>query len=130
MTAGTEGTPPAGAGQGTGQPQGTPPAGDQAGLEKRVDGLEQKLDTILEFLQGKEGKAQGDAEKSRAAELNAPTSIADEVRSQLDQARAAEQDKANRDSAAQELAAVKNELKELKEAMPGGPQRRIERMWA
>lgn len=116
-------------------PGSSPAAGSAAApttteLAGRIDGLEGKIDQVLGKLGQDEQAAHTAAAQHTASKLDRPTAIADEVRSQIDQARQREADQAAQDGTAAELATVKQELASLKENLPGQPQRRIERIWA
>jgi hypothetical protein len=115
-----------------GQPAGTnpDPAPAAGGLEGRVDGLEQKIDKILGIIGKDEGQAHAAAEEHEETKLDRPTAIAEQVRAELDKARQAEREQAARDGEKSDLAAVKKQLAELQEKMPGQPVRKIERIWS
>jgi chromosome segregation ATPase len=101
-----------------------------ADVAARVSTLETKIDAILAKLGQGEQTAHAAAEQHEETKLDRPTAIADEVRSQIDQARQREQEQQARDGQTAELASLRAELKELQEKIPGTPVRRIERMWA
>jgi hypothetical protein len=99
-----------------------------AELAARQDSLEGKLDQILGILGTKEGQAQGKAQDARTAELDAPTSVAEEIRTQLE-----ERDrKAKADAAAAEHGQWKTKVDETLAAMteqaPEPPARKIEKL--
>ena len=99
-----------------------------AELAARQDALDGKLDQILSVLGKNEGKAQSAAQDARTAELDAPTSVAEEIRQQLE-----ERDRqAKADAAAAEHGAWKTKVDETLAAMteqaPEPPARRIEKL--
>jgi hypothetical protein len=94
-----------------------------AELAARQDSLEGKLDQILGIIGKGEGEAQGKAEEHEAAKLDEPTSVADEIRRQLEDRDRA---KANEDW----KAGVDQKLATVPEQKPETPVRKIERvMW-
>jgi hypothetical protein len=98
-----------------------------AELAARQDKTETTLQTILGLLKGKESAAQGTAQDARTAELDAPTDIAEQIQSQLD-----ERDrKAQADAAGTDLAnwrkEVDGKLTGMTEQQPETPVRRVER---
>jgi hypothetical protein len=115
-----------------------PPAGEtgeaaapsNAELAARVDGLAGKLDTILDKLGGAESTAHDAAQQHTEDRLDRPTSMAEEIRAQLE-----ERDRAN--AAAKQAqddadwrASVDGRLAGMAEHAPEPPARKIERvMW-
>jgi hypothetical protein len=99
-----------------------------AELAARQDSLEGKLDQILGILGKDESKAQGKAQEHEEAKLDAPTSVADEIRRQLEDRDAKE--RAAKDAAAHEewRAGVDQKLGGLAEQKPEPPQRKIEKV--
>jgi hypothetical protein len=100
-------------------------APDLAELKARQDTLDGKLDQILSIL-GKD-KGSGPA-PAGTGETAAPTSVADEIRAQLeerDRKAAADQDKAGHD---EWKTSVDKRLAELAEKPPESPVRRAEKI--
>jgi hypothetical protein len=99
-----------------------------AELAERQERTEGKLDQILAVLGKTEGNAQGAAAEHEADKLDAPTSVADEIRRQLEDRDKAEQAK----KAAQEGDSwrknVDTRLSELAEKKPETPARKIENL--
>lgn len=89
-------------------------------LETGQQSLSQKIDQILGIVGKREQAGQAAAQQARQAELDAPTSIAEEIRSQLE-ARDKEQAKENR------LAAIEKSVQGVTEQKPEPPARPIEK---
>lgn len=98
-----------------------------AELAARVDGIDSKLDTVLAAITGKkDGDPKPPAEPGREE----PTSVADEIRRQLEQRDAKQA--GEKDAADQEAwkASVTKTLGDLTEQKPEPPQRAVEKlMW-
>lgn len=125
--ASTEGTPAAQTGQGQpppATPPATPPAGTAGGVEGRVGALEGKVDQILGLLQ--RGTGQGPAPAAAPA---GPVSIAEEVRSQIDEARQREAAQQEGSALAARIGALEEKITGMAEQTPVTPPRRIEKMW-
>jgi hypothetical protein len=94
-----------------------------AELAARQDSLEGKLDQILSIIGKGEGEAHDAAQEHEEKKLDAPTSVADEIRRQLE----------DRDRAKSEQdwkAGVEQKLATVSEQKPETPVRKIERvMW-
>jgi hypothetical protein len=94
-----------------------------AELAARQDTLDGKLDQILGILGKGESQAQGAAQDREEAKLDAPTSVADEIRRQLE-----DRDRAKADQ--DWKAGVDEKLATVPEQKPETPVRKIERvMW-
>ena len=94
-----------------------------AELAARQDSLEGKVDQILGIIGKGEGEAQQAAQEHEEKKLDAPTSVAEEIRRQLE----------DRDRAKSEQdwkAGVEQKLATVPEQKPETPVRKIERvMW-
>ena len=107
----------------------TEPA-DPPELEQRVDRVESKLDRLIEIVSGGERKAQGTAQAGREAELDAPTSVGEQIRAQLEERDAKAAAAAGKQADADRIGAIETRLAEMSEQRPQTPVRRIERvMW-
>jgi hypothetical protein len=94
-----------------------------AELAARQDSLEGKLDQILGIIGKGEGAAQGAAQEHEEKKLDAPTSVADEIRRQLE-----DRDRAKAEDDWKQ--GVTQKLETLPEQKPETPVRKIERvMW-
>jgi len=101
-----------------------------AELAARQDTVEGKLDKILEVLGKGEGKAQGAAAEHERTQLNEPTSVADEIRRQLEERDAADQAKKKDETDQEWRNGVDAKLGGLTEKTPEPPRRKIEKiMW-
>jgi hypothetical protein len=101
-----------------------------AELAERIDRQQSTLDSILAALGKNETKAQGAAQEREEDKLDAPTTVAEEIRRQLEDRDAKE--RAAKDAAAHEewKAGVDQRLGGLAEQKPEPPRRKIERvMW-
>ena len=98
-------------------------------LRERQDRTESKLDQILGILGKTKDNTQANAQEGRAKELDAPTSIAEEIRLQFEErdrkAAAAADAKGKEDR----LAAVETSVREMAEKPPEPPARWIEKFW-
>ena len=92
-----------------------------AELAGRVDGLESKLDLVLEKLGGVTSGAHAAAQQ--------PSTIAEEIRAQLDAQRAADAEADAKKSSADRLAAVEERLSGMQEKTPETPPRRVEKIF-
>jgi hypothetical protein len=94
-----------------------------AELAERIDRQQSTLDSILAALGKGEGDAQGAAQDHEEKKLDAPTSVADEIRRQLE-----DRDRAKADDDWKQ--GVTQKLETLPEQKPETPVRKIERvMW-
>ena len=109
------------------QAQDTGPS--NAELAGRVDGLESKLDLVLEKLGGVRSDAHAAAQQHTEERLDRPSTIAEEIRAQLDAQRAADADAASKQSSADRLAAVEERLSGMQEKTPETPPRRVEKIF-
>lgn len=113
-----------GEGQGEGQGTGGAPKGE-GGLEARVDGLESKVDKVLELLGGKGEEPSKGAEP--AAEP-AGKSVAEQVREGIERLEADKAAKAKTESAAAELEARLKKLEEVPPAEPATLRQKMQRV--
>ena len=97
-------------------------------LAGRIDGLESKLDVLIDKLSGKEDQAHAAAEKHTEDRLDRPSTIAEQIREQLAEAKAREAADAEKRGHADRLAAVEQKLEGMAEKTPEAPQRRIEKI--
>jgi hypothetical protein len=99
-----------------------------AELAARQDKLDGKLDQILNILGTKEGAAQQTAQRGRETELDAPTTVAEEIRRQIEERdRAAAADKSASETA-EWRKGVDAKLAGMAEQAPEPPVRRIEKL--
>jgi septal ring factor EnvC (AmiA/AmiB activator) len=98
-----------------------------AEVAARQDGLEAKVDKILEVLGKGEGQAHTAAQQHTEDRLDRPSTIAEQVRAQLEEAKAREAADAEKRGQADRLAAVEARVSGMAEAPPEPPQRRIEK---
>jgi hypothetical protein len=98
-----------------------------AEVAARQDGLEAKVDKILEVLGKGEGQARAAAQQHTEDRLDRPSTIAEQVRAQLEEAKAREAADAEKRGQADRLAAVEARVSGMAEAPPEAPQRRIEK---
>ena len=97
-------------------------------LSDRQDRTESKLDQILGILGKTKDNTHANAQEGRAKELDAPTSIAEEIRMQFeerDRKAAADADAKGKED---RLAAVETSVKEMAEKAPEPPARRVEKI--
>jgi hypothetical protein len=109
-----------------------PAAGEpsNADLVSRVDGIESRLDTIMSMLGGAEHGARDAAQQQTESRLDRPSSVADEIRRQLDEQRAADNAAEAARTHSERLATVESRLEGMSEVTPEPPQRRVEKiMW-
>jgi hypothetical protein len=99
-----------------------------AELSGRIDGIESKLDLLIDKLGGKKDEAHDAAEQHTQDRLDRPSSIAEEIRAQLAAAKATEAADAEKRGQADRLAAVEAAVTGMTEHAPEPPQRRIEKM--
>lgn len=99
-----------------------------AELDAKVTGLESKVDLILDRLGGGERQAHAAAQQHTEDRLDRPTSIADEIRAQLDVRKAADARAASEQNAADRLAAVESAVTGMAEKVPETPVRRVEKL--
>jgi len=97
-------------------------------LAGRIDGIETKLDTLIDKLSGKEGQAHAAAEQHTEDRLDRPSTIAEQIREQLAEAKAREAADAEKRGQAERLAAVEQRVTDMAEKTPEAPQRRIEKI--
>ena len=103
-------------------------APSNAQLAERVSGVESKLDLILDKLSGAKDDAHAAAQQHTEDRLDRPSNIADEIRQQLAQQRAAEAADAEKRGQADRIAAVEQSLAGMAEKTPEAPLRRVEKI--
>ena len=96
-------------------------------LAGRIDGLNAKLDAVIDKLGSARDQAHADAQQHTEDRLDRPSTIADEIRQQLEAQRAADAETAEKRGQADRLAAVEDRLKGMTEQAPQPPERRIEK---
>ena len=96
--------------------------------DQRISHLEQGIDRILEVLGKGEGKARQRAEEHTEDRLDRPSTIAEQIREQLAEAKAREAADAEKRGQAERLAAVEQKVTDMAEKTPEAPQRRIEKI--
>ena len=99
-----------------------------AELAERQERTEGKLDQILEVLGRKKDEVHGQAADHEADKLGEPTSVADEIRRQLEDRDKAEKAKKASDADGEWRTAVDVKLGELAEKKPETPARKIENL--
>ena len=105
-------------------------APSNAELDGRITALDSKLDRVLSVLGQGESRAHEHAQEHTQNRLDRPTTIADEIRRQLEEQRAADQAKTDADDAANWRQGVTDTLAGLTEQVPEPPVRKVERfMW-
>jgi hypothetical protein len=97
-------------------------------LAGRIDGINAKLDALIDKLGSKSAGAHAAAEQHTEDRLDRPTTIADQIRQQLEEQRAADAETAEKRGQADRLAAVEQRLAGMAEATPAPPERRIEKI--
>ena len=99
-------------------------------LEQRVSGVESKLDLILDKLGGTRDQAHVAAQEHTEDRLDRPSSIAEQIRAQLEETRAREAAEADKRSSADRLASLEERLSGMAEKPPEDPLRPVTRlMW-
>jgi hypothetical protein len=99
-----------------------------AELDQRMTGIESKLDALIDKLSGRKDQARAAAQEHTEERLDRPSTIAEEIRAQLEAQRAAEAADAEKRSHADRLAAIEEKVTGMTEKTPETPPRRIERM--
>jgi hypothetical protein len=97
-------------------------------LAGRIDGINAKLDAVIDKLGGKEGQARDAAGQHTEERLDRPTTIADEIRQQLEHQRAADAETAEKRGQADRLAAIEAKVTGMTEQTPQPPERKIEKL--
>jgi hypothetical protein len=105
-----------------------PAAPTSTELATRIDGLESKLDLVISRLGGAKDQAHAAAEQHTEDRLDRPSTIAEEIRQQLDAQRAADADAAERRTSGERLAALEDRIKNMAEQTPQPPERKIEKI--
>ena len=103
-------------------------APSNAELAGRVDGLESKLDMILDKLGGKKDQAHDAAQQHTEERLDRPSSVAEEIRQQLSEQRAKEEADAKQNADAEWRKGVDERLTGMAEKTPEAPLRRVEKI--
>lgn len=103
-------------------------APSNAELADRMGHVESTLNELAALIRGGEGRARGAAQARTEQRLDQPTSVADEVRRQLEDRDRAAAEQAGRKSDADRLAAVETTVAELAEKPPEVPVRKIENL--
>jgi exonuclease VII large subunit len=98
-----------------------------AELSGRIDGIESKLDLLINKLGGAKDQAHATAEQHTEERLDRPSSIAEEIRAQLARRDADAAKAASEQSHADRLAAVEATVTGMAEHTPEAPQRWIEK---
>jgi len=96
--------------------------------DQRIGRLEQGIEKILDVLGKGEGKAHEHAEQHTEDRLDRPSTIAEQIREQLAEAKAREAADAEKRGHAERLAAVEQRVTDMAEKTPEAPQRRIEKI--
>ena len=96
--------------------------------DQRIGRLEQGIEKILDVLGKGEGKAHEHAEQHTEDRLDRPSTIAEQIREQLAEAKAREAADAEKRGQAERLAAVEQKVTDMAEKTPEAPQRRIEKI--
>jgi hypothetical protein len=99
-----------------------------AELSGRIDGIESKLDLLIDKLGGKKDEAHNAAQQHTQDRLERPSNVAEEFRRQYAEQKAAEAADAEKRGQADRLAAVEAAVTGMIEHAPEPPQRRIEKM--
>lgn len=100
-----------------------------AEVAARQDDLEAKVDKILEVLGKGESRAHADAQQHTEDRLDRPATVAEEIRQQLADAKAAEAADAEKRGSADRLAALEAKVTGMTEQTPEAPVRRVEKLW-
>ena len=96
--------------------------------DERIGRLEAGIDKILDVLGKGEGKAHEQAQQHTEDRLDRPSTIAEQIREQLAEAKAREAADAEKRGQAERLAAVEQKVTDMAEKTPEAPQRRIEKI--
>ena len=96
--------------------------------DERIGRLEAGIDKILDVLGKGEGKAHEQAQQHTEDRLDRPSTIAEQIREQLAEAKARETADAEKRGQAERLAAVEQRVTDMAEKTPEAPQRRIEKI--
>jgi uncharacterized protein YukE len=106
----------------------TDTAPSTAELAGRIDGIESKLDLLIDKIGGKKDEAHAAAQQHTEDRLDRPSSIAEEIRAQIAAAKAAEAADAEKRGQADRLAAVEAAVTGMAEKAPEAPLRRVEKL--
>ena len=104
-------------------------APSNAELDAKVTALDGKIDKIIDMFSGKEGQARAAAQQHTEDRLDRPTTVAEEIRQQLADAKAAEAADAEKRGSADRLAALEAKVTGMTEQTPEAPVRRVEKLW-
>ena len=98
--------------------------------EIRAEQAEQRglIQTLLDKMSGAAPAAPASMQQREQARLNAPTSVADEIRQQLDERDRRKADEDGKKAADDRLGAVEQTLREMTEQDPVPPVRRIHKI--
>jgi hypothetical protein len=96
-------------------------------LDARIDGINAKLDVLIDKLGTRKDAAHAAAEEHTEDRLDRPSNIAEQIRAQLEHQRAADADAAKKLDGAERLAALEERVSGMTEQVPEPPQRRIEK---
>jgi hypothetical protein len=103
----------------------TPPA---ATAEPAATTITERLDRVEQMLKGLVAKLHGGAQATTEARLDAPNSVADEVKAELERARQEEAARADGDRHRQRIDDLEAQVKALTEKPPSEPPRRSTRI--
>jgi len=103
-------------------------APSNAELAGRVDQLDSKLDRIIDLFGQRKDSVHEHAEQHTQERLDRPSTVAEEIRTQLAEARAKDQAAADKAAAEGRLGAVEANVAELREKKPEAPLRRVEKI--
>jgi CHASE3 domain sensor protein len=109
---------------------GAPPDGPapDAALDQRVGAIETKLDMLLDVIGKQQDGAHGAAQDHMQDKLDRPTTVAEEIRAQLDERdrkKAADDAEAARNG---RLEGLETKVRDLAETKPAAPVRRVEKL--
>jgi uncharacterized protein YukE len=105
----------------------TETAPSNAELDAKVTALDGKIDKIIDMFSGKEGQARAAAQQRTEDRLDRPATVAEEIRQQLADAKAAEAADAEKRGSADRLAALEAKVTGMTEQTPEAPVRRVEK---
>ena len=103
-------------------------APDNAELAGRVNALDSKVDKILEVLGRRKDDVHDDAAQHTQDRLDRPSTVAEEIRAQLEAQRTADAADAEKRGQADWRSGVDAKLAEMTEQAPDAPMRRVEKI--
>lgn len=103
-------------------------APSNAELASRVDGLDSKLDRLIDMFGAKRDEAHGVAQQHTEERLDRPSTVAEEIRAQFAALRASDEAAAAANADADWRKGVTETLAGLTEQQPEPPQRRVEKL--